>query len=243
MPKWNNIARLSEQQEKAREAAFEAQMLALIAAPTDNSNTPLPKPTPIHPAASPRPDTVPVSDAIHITVIANGHTTHYPHLLAVPTHLRQHILNTWLTAPTPISPNTVATPVSLPHHPASSAPCPLTPDSLPQSSSLKPRSLRLAITLNLLLPGAGQIYLRQPLLGAAYAIPFLATLIAILTIFIRGYHQYLVLSTNGDLLDPGNLETLAHAFPMATISTLSIIGTALFLVSTIHLILNRRRPS
>ena len=99
MPKWTNIARLSEQQEKAREAAFEAQMLALISAPADNSNNPQPKPTPTHPAASPHLDTAPVTDSIHITVTTNGHTTHYPHLHAVPTHLRQHILNTWLTTP------------------------------------------------------------------------------------------------------------------------------------------------
>jgi len=232
MPKWTNIARLSEQQERAREAAFEAQMLALIAAPTDN---PQPKPSPSHPAASPQ------ADAIHITVTANGHTTHYPNLHTVPTHLRQHILNTWLATPTPISatttPPTVDTrPRNLNVERRTSDVAPISPDP---SSRQRPRTLRLAIALNLLLPGAGQIYLRRPLLGAAYAIPFLAILTAILTTFLRAYHTYLTLATNSDLLDPANLDTLAHAFPIATLTTLATIGTALFLASTLHLIIAR----
>jgi hypothetical protein len=101
------------------------------------------------------------------------------------------------------------------------------------------RTLRFALTLNLLLPGAGQLYLGQPLLAAAYAIPFLATVAAALAIFLRAYTHYLNLATTGDLLETGNLETLTHAFPAGLLATLTLLSTAIFLASTIHLILKR----
>ncbi|MGA2139603.1 MAG: hypothetical protein ABSH14_12140 [Verrucomicrobiia bacterium] len=83
MPKWSNIAKLSDRHEQARAAQFEAQMLAILA-PANS-----PQPPPASPTA-----TAPIPDAIHISVTANGHTTHYPDLHTVPTPLRQRILNT-----------------------------------------------------------------------------------------------------------------------------------------------------
>ena len=223
MSKWSNIAKLSDRHEKARAAQFEAQMLATLAP----ANTPQPPPAPATPPAT----AAPTPDRIHISVTANGHTTHYPDLLTVPTPLRQQILNTWLTNPTP--------PPTTP--PILTAPTTPRPPVLRSSQSEGGRTLRFALTLNLLLPGASQLYLGQPLLAAAYALPFLATVATALAIFLRAYAHYLRLATTGDLLEPGNLETLTHAFPAALLATLTTISTAIFFASTIHLIIKRPR--
>ena len=112
-----------------------------------------------------------------------------------------------------------------------------------QPSAPKPRTLRFALTLNLLLPGAGQLYLGQPLLAAAYALPFLATVVTTLAIFLRAYTHYLNLATTGDLLESGNLETLTHTFHPGLLATLTAISTAIFIASTIHLIITRRHTT
>ncbi len=277
MPKWSNIAKLSEHHEKARAAAFEAEMLAMLAPakPTpcraevstkaDASPAPPHRPDssldPIHANPDPSPDSPPIfssvpvtkHDAIHISVTTNGHTTHYPNLHSVPTPLRQQILNTWLATPSrpepspdadtppPTTPPTLITPTT----PRAAAPVsnPPPPHSPPQPTTPRPKTLRFALTLNLLIPGAGQLYLGQPLLAAAYGLPFLAIFVATLAIFLRAYTHYLTLATTGDLLEPGNLETLTHAFPAALLTTLTAISTAIYIASTIHLILKRPRPA
>jgi hypothetical protein len=242
MPKWSNIAKLSERQEKTRAAQFEAQMLAMLAPhqPSPASHTPPPHPEYL-PSAQPPPSahatpspaiTTPIPDAIQISVTANGLTTTYNNLQSVPPPLRQQIVNTWLTTPTLAS---TTPPIFNAPHPSRAA----SPDTLPQPTA-RPRTLRFALTLNLLLPGAGQLYLGQPRLAAAYALPFLATFVATLAIFLRAYAHYLTLATTGDLLEPGSLETLAHTFPAGLLTTLTIISTAIYIASTIHLILSRR---
>ncbi len=101
--------------------------------------------------------------------------------------------------------------------------------------------MKVAMFLNLIVPGAGQIYLGQRLAGAVYALTFLASFVALLIIFVRGYLNYLNLSTGGDILDSGNLEQAAHAFPAGIISALSALGIIIYLASTIHLAVSRSR--
>ena len=103
--------------------------------------------------------------------------------------------------------------------------------------------MRVAMFLNLMVPGAGQFYLGQRLAGAVYALAFLASFIALLVIFVHGYFNYLSLSTSGDILDSGNLEQVAHAFPAGIISALSAAGVVIYLASTIHLAVSRPRKT
>ncbi len=99
--------------------------------------------------------------------------------------------------------------------------------------------MKVAMFLNLMVPGAGQFYLGQRLAGAFYALAFLASFIVTLAIFIHGYFKYINLSTSGDILDSGNLEQIAHLFPAGIISALSIVGIVIYLASTIHLAKSR----
>ena len=210
MPKWKDIARLSDQEEKAREAAFEAQMLAMIA----QSKSPPPATT--SPASA-----APVHDDIQISVADNGQTTLYNNLEAVPWPVRQRIMNAWRASPTPGVPP-LQNLSSLRNTP-------------PSSSVPRPRTLRFAMTLNLLLPGAGQFYLGQRVVGAAYALGFLTCFATMLIVFVRGYFDYLRLSTSGDILESANLEQLAHAFHTGMLTGLTVVSIVIYLVSTIHL--------
>ena len=101
------------------------------------------------------------------------------------------------------------------------------------------------MTLNLLLPGAGQFYLGQRISGSLYAGGFCACLVAMLVVFVRAYSQYLQLATNGDILESGNLETMARAFRVGPLVGLSVIGTLIYIASAIHLAVARghQRPS
>src|SRR5437870_2848740 len=86
MPGWKNI--LSDSDEKKRAAAFEAEMLAMLAKEKSA--------TADKPAAPATPPPVPqVRDGIQITVTANGQSTLYNNLESVPAPVRRQILNAW----------------------------------------------------------------------------------------------------------------------------------------------------
>jgi len=209
MPAWKDIGRLSDSDEKKRAAAFEAQALASLA-----KDSPAPTGQPPTPA-------VPVRDGIQITVTVNGQTTHYPNLETVPAPVRQRILNAWQLATNPGIPPLLAAPANAPEPPAASAP--------------RPRSRRFAQTLNLFLPGAGQIYLGQLAAGSLYALTFLGCFVAMLLIFVRGYADYLRLTTSGDILEGNNLEQLTQAFPAGALVGLLIVAIVIYFASAIHL--------
>jgi hypothetical protein len=180
--------KFSEGEEKKREAAFEAKMLAAIA-----------KDMPVTPAR----------DGIQITVTANGQTTQYQKLSDIPMPVRQQILNAWQPDAPPIIP--------------------------PASTGPHPRSRRVAGMLNLFLPGAGQIYLGQPLIGSLFTLAFLACFGAAIAIFVRAYVGYLQGATSGDILDAGNLERLSNAFPVGALIALSAAAVVIYIVSAVHL--------
>jgi len=204
MSKWKNLTKLSDQEEKAREAAFEAEMLAMIAPGTQP------------PAA---PSMAPIRKPIQISVTDNGQTTLY-NLETVPWPVRQQIMNAW-------RPSLAA---SLPPPQIASSPAP------------RQKTMRTAMALNLLLPGAGQFYFGQRIAGSAYAIGFIASFAATLVLFTRAYFAYLRLSTSGDIMETGNLEQLAKVFPTGVLAVISFIGTAIYIASAIHLFASRRLP-
>src|ERR1700679_3013874 len=162
MPDWKNIARLADKDAKTREAQFEAEMRAMIAqdslqppgAPAPPAKTP-----PVSHSASvplavvpapPTPSSFPLNDSIQISITANGQTTQYNNLESVPGNIRQQIMSVWIGSP------------------ASNIP----PIYNFQSSPTAPAKLqnskraRLAMFLNLIIPGAGQFYLGQRGIGA-----------------------------------------------------------------------------
>jgi hypothetical protein len=202
---WNNISRLSDSDEMKRAAAFEAQALAALAKVS-------PSPSGQPPAAAPQTPGAPARDGIQISVTADGQTTHYTNLETVPVPVRQRILNLWFPATNPGTPPLLAAP-----------------------SGPRPRSRLFAQTLNLFLPGAGQIYLGQFVAGSIYALTFLGCFVAMLLIFFRGYADYLRLSTGGDILEGDKLEQLTHAFPTGTLVGLLIVAIVIYFASAMHL--------
>jgi TM2 domain-containing membrane protein YozV len=204
MLNWKAVAKLTDQDEKTREAAFEAEMLAMIA--------------PAKPTSAPA---VPSHDGIQISVTADGQTTLY-NLETAPAPVRQQIMNAWRPSNVPPLPST-----------------PLVRDE-PAPPARRPKTMRFAMALNLFLPGAGQFYLGQRTAGGAYAIAFIACLVTMLVLFARAYSAYLRLSTNGDIMDAGNLEQLAQVFHAGALGWISFIGTAIYVASTIHLVVSRR---
>jgi len=228
MPDWKDITKLSDREAKIREAQFEADMLALLA--QDGPQTPAIPAQPGSPvgAVSNR-DSAPTPDAIQISVTDNGQTTRYNNLENVPVSVRQRIMNAWIVSPAAAVPPVLNAPAF-----RNASPSPPTP---------RPRTMRVAMFLNLLVPGAGQFYLGQRAAGAVYSLAFLASFAALLVIFVHGYFNYLSLSTSGDILDSGNLEQVAHAFPAGIISALSAVGIVIYLVSAVHLVVSRNRSA
>src|ERR1700722_7247789 len=151
MPDWKTIAKLSDKDAKTREAQFEAEMLALIAQgdskPSATSPTPSTTTLPVAP--------VPTQDGVQISITTNGQTTRYNNLEAVPGPLRQHIMSAWIGSPASTVP------------PVLNAPAPRN-DTLPSPSpsARRPKTMKMAMFLNLMIPGTGQIYLGQRLAGA-----------------------------------------------------------------------------
>jgi len=226
MPDWKTIAKLSDKDAKTREAQFEAEMLALIAQ-GEHSKPSAATPAPSATTLSVTP--VPAHDGIQISVTTNGQSAHYNNLQEVPGEIRQHIMSAWIASPSAALP------------PVLNAPAFRNAPSLPSSKTPRPKTMKMAMFLNLLIPGTGQIYLGQRFAGAAYALAFLASFAAVLIIFVHGYFNYLNLSTSGDILDSGNLEKVANAFPAGIIGALSAIGIVIYLASTIHLAVSRAR--
>jgi hypothetical protein len=226
MPDWNTIAKLSDREAKTREAQFEVEMLAMVA--QGNPQTPAASPAPAT-STLPTPTVVATRDGIQISVTDKGQTAHYNNLEAVPGSVRQQIMNAWILAPAAAVPPVLNAPTL-----RNASPSPSTP---------RPKTMKVAMFLNLMVPGAGQFYLGQRLAGAVYALAFLASFIALLVIFCHGYFNYLSLSTSGDILDSGNLEQVAHAFPAGIISALSAAGIVIYLASTIHLAVSRPRKT
>ncbi|NQU11710.1 hypothetical protein HQ590_13025 [bacterium] len=104
-----------------------------------------------------------------------------------------------------------------------------------------PKSLRFALTLNLFLPGAGQLYLGQTILGTLLAAGFLGCFAVMLGLFLRGYKHYLDLSTGGQVLEGDNLEQLAQSFHVPWLVGLLIVAIGIYLTSVVSLGFARHR--
>jgi hypothetical protein len=90
--------------------------------------------------------------------------------------------------------------------------------------------VRLALTLNLFLPGAGLIYLGRRFLGALFAAGFIGCFFAMMFLFLRGYREYLRLST-GDILAGETLEAVGRAFPAGLLVGLLLLALVIYVAS------------
>lgn len=212
MSRWKDITKLSDGEAKAREAAFEAEMLTMLA-----TDKPKPSSASLSQTTTAPPPLATLPDGIRVSVTENGQTTSYD-LESVPASVRERIRNAWKQSLKPDAP-----PV------------------LGDAPAAHPRSLRVAMTLNMFLPGAGQFYLGQRISGLAYAGAFSACLVAMLVLFVRAYAQYLSLATSGDILETGALERLSRTFPVETLVGLSLVGILIYAASAIHLAVGRGR--
>ncbi|HUK82557.1 MAG TPA: hypothetical protein VLZ12_08010 [Verrucomicrobiae bacterium] len=102
------------------------------------------------------------------------------------------------------------------------------------------KSRHLAVTLNLLLPGAGLFYLGRRLIGSVLAIAFLGCFVAALTIFLRGYSEYLSVAVSVDLMQSQQLEHLADAFHVPWLVGLLAAGIVIHIASFVGLAFARR---
>ncbi len=120
----------------------------------------------------------------------------------------------------------------------------LGPTHKPMSDDSRPKkSLRFAFTLNLLLPGTGQLYSGQSALGVLYLTGFGLTFVTILTLFLRAYAKYLELTTDGGILEGDHLEQLSRAFPATWLIGLSVLGIAIYVASLVTLRLPPSPPA
>lgn len=90
MAKWKEISKLSGKDEKTREAAFEAAMMAELAKTASSQSPP----------TSPAPPPLVQPSGITIAVTENGQTTTYE-LDKAPLPLRKRIVDAWLSKPPP----------------------------------------------------------------------------------------------------------------------------------------------
>lgn len=103
----------------------------------------------------------------------------------------------------------------------------LPPPPLPAAG----KSLRLAGGLNLLLPGAGLVYLGHRRTGTAFALAFLFCFLAELGIFVVSYGRYLSMALGDDLLKNDNLEQIGAVFPRAWLIGFAGAGLVIYLWS------------
>jgi len=103
----------------------------------------------------------------------------------------------------------------------------------------QPKSLRFALTLNLLLPGAGQLYLGQTVLGGVLGLGFLACFGTMLAIFLRGYAHYVEVSASGEVFEGNNLETLVDWFHTPWLIGLLVAALAIYIAALVGLAVAR----
>lgn len=97
------------------------------------------------------------------------------------------------------------------------------------------RRRRFAVTLNLFLPGAGQIYLGRRVLGAVFLLLFAACFLALAALFLVGAAHYFDLTTNGNILEGDRLEQLSTVYHPRWLIGLSLAGAVVWITSLIEL--------
>lgn len=101
--------------------------------------------------------------------------------------------------------------------------------------------MRFAVTLNFVVPGAGQFYLGQRLFGSLVAVVFCACFGAILVLFVMGYAEYLGLAMSGDLAQMEKAGDMGALFHTRWLVGLAVGAVLIYLGSFVSLALGPRR--
>ncbi len=99
----------------------------------------------------------------------------------------------------------------------------------------KEKSLRTANLLNLLLPGAGHIYLGQHRFGGILLVLFVACFAAMMVTFLFSLAQYFTLTMEGDILEGNRLEQLGQIWHPRRMIALAVAGVIVYATSFITL--------
>lgn len=103
-----------------------------------------------------------------------------------------------------------------------------------------PKSLRFAATLNFIVPGAGQFYLGRRLVGCVLGIIFLTCLVSMLTVFLKGYSDYLSAALSNDILKGQQIEKMGDVFHTRWQIGLLITAVVIYIGSFVGLPASRR---
>lgn len=106
------------------------------------------------------------------------------------------------------------------------------PDTMPPPPLPGTRNFRLALALNLFLPGAGLIYLGHRRTGGILAAAFLLCFFALIGLFLVGYTRYLQLALSDDLLKGDKLERIGTIFPRGWFIGLAVAGLLIYAISS-----------
>jgi hypothetical protein len=106
-----------------------------------------------------------------------------------------------------------------------------------------PKSRRIAVALNLAIPGAGQIYFGQSFLGAIIIVVFLVSLVVGVKCLLGGMGLYFSVAADGRLLEPGVLEELAVQFHLPWLIASLVVGIVAQIAAVALLYLFRPRSA
>ena len=85
--------------------------------------------------------------------------------------------------------------------------------------------------MNFILPGAGQFYLGQRVFGGVLASAFLICFVAMMTIFLRSYAEYMRIATSGDIFESNTLEQLGNVFHVRWLLGLLAASIVVFIIA------------
>lgn len=108
------------------------------------------------------------------------------------------------------------------------------PVPAPPPAPAPAESYRMALLLNLALPGMGHFYMRKPIRGLVLATAFTACFMGMIYVFLRAYGTYLMQAT-GDLMAGEFLEAPTASFPVAEMLGLLVLSLVLFFASFVGL--------
>ncbi len=98
------------------------------------------------------------------------------------------------------------------------------------------RNYRFAWTLNLLIPGTGQLMMGQIVLGTVLCLLFVVDFVALMGIFLKDFSTFLQLVTGGKILEGDTIEQASKAYHVTWMLTLLGIGLVIYIISFVTLV-------
>ena len=98
-----------------------------------------------------------------------------------------------------------------------------------------------AVFLNMAVPGLGQMYLKQRLLGALLAVVFIGALVTALILFVKGYQQYFAMFTE-DMRSAKRIDPNVDTYHVPWLIALSVIAIVDYMAGFVLLFLPKTAP-